>query len=243
MAVKRGKTMSRKELWVMVTLVIVMAMILTACGGGGSSSGGGAVTDVTTGLAAQYTCDGNVNDSIGSANGTASGGFSYVADRHGNASSACNFDGVDGKVHVSSSISAPGSTGFSISFWVKNGASSVTGSIIYGNFLFSMNGPWGFTIIPGATNTASVSYPQGTWTHIVGTYDDTTQSIKTYKDGVFVEEAIKGSTAGGLSLTSLDLGQNAWPAATYFTGSLDDVRLYGRALSASEVQQLYDYQK
>jgi hypothetical protein len=238
----KGEDMNKKALWAMTALFAVSTLIPAACGGNGGGNVVG-VTDVTSGLTAQYTCDGNVNDSIGSANGTASGGFSYVADRHGNANSACNFDGVDGKVHVSSSISAPASTGFSISFWVNNGASSFTGSIIYGNFLFSMNGPDGFTILPGATNTAFVSFPQGTWTHIVGTYDDTTQSIKTYKDGVFVQEAIKGSTAGGLSLTSLDFGQNAWPAAAYFSGALDDVRLYGRVLSASEVGQLYDIQK
>jgi len=195
-----------------------------------------------TALVAEYTCDGNIDDSGDGANGTASGGFSYTTDRHGNVGSACNFDGVDARVQVSSTISAPGNTGFSIAFWAKTSMPTFDGSMIYGNFLFSFNHLVWFTIIPGATNTVYSSFPQNTWTQVVGTYDDSTQSIKIYQDGVLIQEAVKESPVGGLNLASLDFGQNAWPAATYWSGALDEVRLYGRVLSAAEVQRLYDYQ-
>ncbi|HUJ16655.1 MAG TPA: LamG domain-containing protein, partial [Nitrospirota bacterium] len=201
------------------------------------------VTDVTSGLAAEYQCDGNVNDSVGSANGTPSGGFAYTTDRYGNSSSACSFNGTDAKVHVAGAISAPGSTGFSLSLWTKTTNTTFTGSIVYGNFLFSIHGSMILTVIPGATMSTSMTYSQNTWAHVVGTYDDTTGLIKLYKDGALVSQATKSGAVGAASLTSLDLGQNAWPAATYWNGALDDIRYYGRTLSDSEVQQLYDYQK
>lgn len=195
------------------------------------------VVDLTNGLAARYTCDGNVNDSIGSANGTPSSSFTYTTDRSGNSNSACSFNGVDAKV-VTSSITVAGGTGFSIAFWAKTSLSSFTGGIL-GSSLFRMVEQISFTVIPGSTNSTTTTLPQNTWTHIVGTYDNATLLIKIYKDGVLSSEVLKGNTVGSFS-TSLELGQSAYPA--YWTGALDDVRYYGRALSASEVQQLYDYQ-
>ena len=203
-----------------------------------------AAQDWTIGLAAHYKCDGNANDSIGSANGMLSSGFTYTTDRHGIGTSACNFNGVDSKVTVTSStITTPGSNGFSIAFWARRSVSSFTGSIIYGG-QFSIHGSINFTVIPGSTIGVMSSFPQDTWTHIVATYDKNTLLIKIYKDGTFISQATKLDSIGGLYVTELYFGQHAWwPAATYWTGALDEVRLYGRALSDVEVQQLYDYEK
>jgi hypothetical protein len=227
-------------------------MVLSACGGGGDNASTDTsvppvvtLPDVTDGLVASYNCNGNVDDSVGTADGVTSGDMGYVADRHDSANSACNFDGIDDKINVNSVISQAGSTGMSVSFWVKTSMPSFNGSEIYGlgTSWFSVNNLIQYTMIAGSTNSVSTTLSPDTWTHIVGTYDDATQLMKIFKNGVFVKEVIKGSSVGGLNLTSLEMGQAAWPAPTYWAGALDEIRLYGRPLSAVEVLQLYDYQK
>lgn len=66
------------------------------------------------------------------------------------------------------------------------------------------------------------------WTNITLTYDNTT--FKIYKDGVEVESnAVVASTPPGPQLL---LGRSS---TDYFTGSMDDLIVYNRALSAAEV--------
>jgi hypothetical protein len=64
-----------------------------------------------------------------------------------------------------------------------------------------------------------------------------------YIDGVSQGQVSTTCQANGSNfyprIASYDLG---WPNATdgYFPGSLDDVRIYNRALSATEIKQLYN---
>lgn len=80
----------------------------------------------------------------------------------------------------------------------------------------------------------------GRWYHVVGVRDQREGSINYYLDGKSYEsDRFEGGFAstGPLVLgRSRDLGQAVEP----FNGSLDDVRVYNRALSAGEVAQLYD---
>jgi hypothetical protein len=73
------------------------------------------------------------------------------------------------------------------------------------------------------------------WFHTAMTYDGTT--MKVYLNG-----ALNGSTqfSGTIeqSTQSLRLGQGI--GNEYFPGKIDDVRIYNRALSATEVKQLYN---
>lgn len=101
----------------------------------------------------------------------------------------------------------------------------------------------------GAANYAS-SYVDGSitntnWHHIVATYDGT-QSGKIYIDGVNnvtspgscknIIGAIRDST-NNFVIGSLEGG------ILPVNGSLDDVRIYNRALSAGEVLDLYNFTK
>jgi len=79
----------------------------------------------------------------------------------------------------------------------------------------------------------------GAWHHYVYTYDGspgTQGTHKLYIDGVLVNSnaTIAPQTA---SPTTLEFGR--WAGnSEYFGGSLDDVRIYNRALTAAEVQTL-----
>jgi hypothetical protein len=83
-------------------------------------------------------------------------------------------------------------------------------------------------------NTASIGYygntPINTWSHVAVTFDGS--NICFYINGVLVETLAR---AGSLSSDTFDatvLGGG------YFGGNLDDVRIYNRALSSTEVETL-----
>jgi hypothetical protein len=83
----------------------------------------------------------------------------------------------------------------------------------------------------------SASYPTDgtTWTLLVGTYDGTT--MRFYVDGV-----LQGSRPGpsAIGTSSLGIGIGAESDGTRAVrGAVDDVRLYGRALSGAEVSTLF----
>ena len=94
----------------------------------------------------------------------------------------------------------------------------------------------------------------GQWHHLAFTYDETTSILKIYFDGA---EVPTPGTTGNLGLGPLNLknatnfilsGWNkhvgidgptdGWISA--FTGKMDQFRLYGKALTATEVQALYN---
>ena len=82
--------------------------------------------------------------------------------------------------------------------------------------------------------TAGDALPTGRWVHLVGTFDGRTMRI--YVDGVergtMARPGPVKPNAFPLCLGSYEAGHSA-----HFTGLLDEVRLYGRALTANEVRQ------
>jgi hypothetical protein len=71
------------------------------------------------------------------------------------------------------------------------------------------------------------------WRHLVATYGNGT--LRIYVDGV-----LRGSSAIPINTGSgqVRVGVGV-EAGNYFSGSLDDVRIYNRALSVDEVSELY----
>src|SRR5206468_2316498 len=86
----------------------------------------------------------------------------------------------------------------------------------------------------GATRAlnGTAAVPTGVWTHLAASYDGTT--LRLYVNGAQVSQsAVSGSIAA--SSSPLRIGGNAiW--GEYFTGLIDEVRVYNRALSAAELQ-------
>ena len=94
----------------------------------------------------------------------------------------------------------------------------------------------------------------GNWHHLAFTYDETTSLLKVYFDGA---EVPTPGNSGNLGLGKLNLASanslvvagwnkhaglsgpaDGWISA--YTGKMDQFRLYGKALSASEVLALYN---
>jgi hydrogenase maturation factor HypE len=80
--------------------------------------------------------------------------------------------------------------------------------------------------------SATASLALNTWTHLAATYDGTT--VRLFVNGVQAgTRAVSGSLAA--STGALRIGGNAvW--GEYFSGRIDEVRIYNRALSAAEIQ-------
>lgn len=79
------------------------------------------------------------------------------------------------------------------------------------------------------------AFPFGKWTHVVSTYDGAVG--KLYINGV-----LNNSVSDAFGLPSSTDGWylgHRWDNTTTLNGFIDDARIYKRALSASEVKQLY----
>ena len=76
----------------------------------------------------------------------------------------------------------------------------------------------------------------GEWTHVVGVYDGTT--MRLYQNGVQVGSSAKSGTLR-TGTASVWVGNNPPDASRPFDGRIDDVRVYSRALSPTDVDALY----
>ncbi|MCD9020665.1 LamG-like jellyroll fold domain-containing protein [Cohnella silvisoli] len=109
-------------------------------------------------------------------------------------------------------------------------------------------------------NTVLVSTPggldDGNWHQATAVVDRTAQTVKIYIDGVAKTLTKGGGYCGTASGASLDISGctslNASSSdaltfgsyngfAEFYSGSLDDVRLYKRALSAAEITEIYSF--
>ena len=87
--------------------------------------------------------------------------------------------------------------------------------------------------------TSGPTISTNTWYHIVGTLSGQTASI--YVNGALVGTTTSSSFGTIHDLTSYPwaVGYDARSNRNYLAGTVDDVRIYARALTASEVAQLY----
>ncbi len=83
---------------------------------------------------------------------------------------------------------------------------------------------------------ASADLETGQWYHIAAVYDGSYMTI--YVDGAFVDETA-WSTAPSSTSANVHIGDLQYTTARrYFNGTIDDVRIYNRALSDEEVEAL-----
>ena len=74
--------------------------------------------------------------------------------------------------------------------------------------------------------------PLNTWTHLATTYDGA--ALRLFVNGVQVSTR---PTAGPMTVSNGALrigGNGVWPE--WFAGLIDEVRVYGRVLTAAEIQ-------
>ncbi|MFH0907484.1 MAG: LamG-like jellyroll fold domain-containing protein [bacterium] len=83
---------------------------------------------------------------------------------------------------------------------------------------------------------SSTALPSNVWVHVAVTLEGNTLSL--YRDGWFETNRTVTLSPATLSLTNNYLARSAYTEDPYFSGRLDDVRVYSRALTAAEIQTL-----
>jgi len=80
------------------------------------------------------------------------------------------------------------------------------------------------------------------WNFIAFTWSLSSQIIKTYINGVQAGNTALFNVPIGIASQNLNIGRNQ-VRGYYFNGLIDEVRIYNRALSDSEIKALYDATK
>jgi hypothetical protein len=161
---------------------------------------------------------------------------------------ALNFDGADEYVSAPASQFTTGTSARSIAGWINpSSAASTRVPFAYGDCASGDGKAFGvylsttdvlnFWGCGAADFSTGVTVSENTWSHVAVTYDGT--DVRVYLNGAQVgsttARTLGSSTSfwqiGGASL--LDAGNY------YFPGSIDEVRVYSRALSAAEVATIY----
>jgi hypothetical protein len=210
------------------------------------------------GLVAHYPFDGNALDKTTNLNHGTVNGAELTLDRNGCPNSAYLFDGINDYINLGSSpiFNLATYQAFTFSVWVKaNSLSSF--NVIFSKYISaSSNRSYAFRYAPenkislmlfqngGNTNNQSLEhFVDNNWHQITWVYESSGFS-QVFVDGVFATSrtfpypmypnssalAVIGATHASGSGQTFDGN---------FSGSLDEFRLYNRALSAEEIMSLY----
>ena len=189
-----------------------------------------------------------VADKIQLRNGTAYGNPNWIKGQWGN---ALALDGVDDYVELPIGSLLSTMSDITVALWVdfaQNGSSwqriwDFGSNSTINWFLTPSIGSGGamrVAITIGgsqqeSTVTAPSILPKG-WHHVAVTIEQATMTMRIILDGWIVAEGPTHLLPKDLPVTSQDwLGRSQYSADSYFEGSLDDLRIYGKVLSPEEI--------
>jgi hypothetical protein len=220
------------------------------------------VAGTPNGLVLYYSCEDaagpTVSDSSGNGNhGTAAGGVAFQE-----AAELCQgiaFDG-SGYVNVGTPASLSNLNKVTVEAWVKRdqATSSYSSGIVAktagnGNLDFSLaivsngalywasasnDGTYGYRAL--ITNAGAIE--NGTWVHVAGTYDVTTNERRFYLNGV-AQVASSGSFGADVAAPMdgtgpVHIGNYVWDGGSntdYLDGTVDDVRIWNVVRTPAEI--------
>lgn len=187
------------------------------------------------------------NDELGTNNLTISGATVNVAGKLGR---CCTFVGSESD-YIGNVDAMDPTAAISVSCWIKSSTTTNYESPV-GNYHWDGNGwdlirietagtlEWSIrnsvttsNVVEGSHNVAD-----GTWHHVVGTYDGS--NIRLYVNGsqdgstVAHSAAIRYTASNRFCIGTRELEDNHW------TGQVDEVGVWSRALTAGEITTLYN---
>ena len=216
--------------------------------------------DLTDGLVAYYPFnDGSAVDESGNGFDGLNNGATPITDRHGNEDSAMGFDGIDDNIKIPYDP-AFFSNSLTVSQWVNvERLPSASRYFFIVNAGCGTDPPYDPIVIgitrdskfqvtlTGDVNTKAVTISSqtvvelGTWYKVSVTYDYEIGAARLYVNGE--EEAQEYSQ---IVLDKNELGYMIGACQgpdlspkTPFSGKMDEIRIYDRALAGEEIQQLY----
>lgn len=212
----------------------------------------------TDNVAAYYPFNGNANDVTGNGNNASSISAALTTDRLGKANAAYFFDGKTNVIKLPKTLISS-STSFAISLWIKPAGNHTTTDDT--QQLVDLRGQYyiqvpyfqpNSTTVPNSvrfgtmdassvrtqlmSNNGAVLVNQ--WMHIVANYRNNIQEL--YLNGILVRSA-SAQPPAPVSNVNNTLGKDVSTANQgWFYGAMDEVIIYKRGLTASEVLSIYN---
>ena len=218
---------------------------------------GPVLAGINDGLVAFYPFNGNANEATGSGpNGTVVGA-TLTEDRYGNTDSAYNFDGVNDYIHLGNSLNFPAWDTYSVSLWFLHdgGGNTTTGygqkilskgqffsdfhlHVATPGYLYWWSAQGDFTSIGDTSN----DYRDNTWHHVVINmfYVNANERWgEMWVDGIL---KVSGTLWKVTNAVDLLIGYTAHTDGfqqRYWSGKIDDIRVYDRTLTDAEIGELF----
>jgi hypothetical protein len=215
-----------------------------------------ALADLNDGLVAFYPFNGNANDESGNGyDGIIHGDTSLSEDRFGNFNRAYYFDGYGDYIEIGQQPNFPFWDTYAVSVWFLNDGEGDT-SVSYGqkiidktvfwhDFYLSVhsfsNGQLVYITYEGSGGgivDSSYDYRDSEWHHAIinksGSYGE------LWVDGNLIgtSNIIKTVNSWGKLLIGYSTSSDGFQRK-YWSGKIDDIRIYNRSLSGEEIQILY----
>jgi len=211
-----------------------------------------------SGLVAWWPGEGNASDLAGANNGALVGGVTFVT---GEVGEAFSFDGYSGYIDVSNTPGMDfGTNDFSIACWIRlasldagpgggreiihKSVGDVPSNRNYTYFLEYDAGPaLRFRVSDtNSVNDLTITNPlsTGVWYHVAAVRMGNTNQI--YLNGLLLSQQVSGSNINsGIGGTAYigEIAPNGIPLTRFFDGQIDELSLFNRALSQSEIGAIY----
>ena len=211
----------------------------------------------SNGLVGWWPFNGNANDESGNGNNGTVNGATLTTDRNGNANQAYSFDGINNFIEISNSTSLNFTQG-TINIWFYTSQTNFMNLIERTIFSNASNENWGLAInqtVSGdlslytkhnsnclsgngwQTNLANQNLSINNWHMLSGVIKNSTSEI--YLDGLLVNTYNTPSimdVCGG----DIQISRHWLNDPRYFTGSIDDIGIWNRALTQQEIADLYN---
>jgi len=201
------------------------------------------------GLVGWWPFNGNANDESGNGNNGTVNGATLAEDRFGNSSSAYSFSNNIITVAHNSLFGIQSSSEQTVTFWTRVAGTQTVQHFIgkrpngaqQFNWQFAFNYPANVGLSFGGVNnntfqgvTTANQVPLYNWVNITGIYANQLWSL--YINGEFIQ-----SSENGLLFPDTDAPLTFGNSGNFqpLYGSLDDIAIYNRALTETEIQNLY----
>jgi hypothetical protein len=211
----------------------------------------------------EWLFSGNLLDTSGNNNNGTLNGATLAIDRKAASDSAYSFDGNDWIKLPFTDLLPEDAYEISISFWMKadyinmptpddayvfalseNNGTDTDLAMVFsptdlanalvlssGNISNRLAVVWNFRISPLFSGSENNS-----WKHVVIAWDAGSGALDFYIDGSLVTSDSLVITSSDFTMNFIDVGRRE---SQYFTGSLDDFRIYDRILTQAEITALY----
>ena len=216
------------------------------------------------GLVAYYPFNGSANDESGNGNHGSVNSATLSTDRFGNQNKAYSFDGIDDFIEVPDALELNfGSGDFSISLWFKLSDTESKQMLLHKSTFSSVNLPQYWIRVNGndsylffntqalgpsdylGVSAGNIGDGETNWHNL--TVTRSSETLNLYLNGQFITSStgdFKNVTnSGSLLIGAQQSSEGSDTKYNFADGKIDDIRIYNRTLSLSEVMAIFSEQQ